>query len=59
MRDLIVKNDDVVVATHGRGFWILDNITPLPKSILVQRAGRLTAAELAGLCGAARFAIGC
>src|SRR5881394_3188241 len=29
IRDLIVKNDDLVVATHGRGFWILDNITPL------------------------------
>ncbi len=29
MRDLIIKNDDLVVATHGRGFWILDNITPL------------------------------
>jgi len=26
---LIIKNDDLVVATHGRGFWILDNITPL------------------------------
>src|SRR4030095_3265008 len=29
VRDLIVKNDDLVVGTHGRGFWILDNITPL------------------------------
>jgi photosystem II stability/assembly factor-like uncharacterized protein len=29
MRDLIIKGDDLVVATHGRGFWILDNITPL------------------------------
>ena len=29
MRDLIVKDDDLAVATHGRGFWILDNITPL------------------------------
>src|SRR5205814_10471073 len=29
MRDLIIKNDDLIVATHGRGFWILDNITPL------------------------------
>ena len=29
VRDLIVKNDDLIVATHGRGFWILDNITPL------------------------------
>jgi photosystem II stability/assembly factor-like uncharacterized protein len=29
VRDLIVKNDDVVVATHGRGFLILDDITML------------------------------
>jgi hypothetical protein len=29
VRDLIVKNDDLVVGTHGRGFWILDNIMPL------------------------------
>ncbi|MEP6975659.1 MAG: glycoside hydrolase, partial [Spartobacteria bacterium] len=29
IRDLIVKDDDIAVATHGRGFWILDNITPL------------------------------
>ncbi len=29
VRDLIVKSDDLVVATHGRGFWILDNITPV------------------------------
>ncbi len=29
VRDLIVKDDDIVAATHGRGFWILDDITPL------------------------------
>jgi photosystem II stability/assembly factor-like uncharacterized protein len=29
VREVIVKNDDLVAATHGRGFWILDNITPL------------------------------
>jgi len=29
MRDLAIKDDDLIVATHGRGFWILDNITPL------------------------------
>ena len=29
IRDLIVKNDDLCVATHGRGFWILDDIAPL------------------------------
>jgi photosystem II stability/assembly factor-like uncharacterized protein len=29
IRDLVVHQDDIVVATHGRSFWILDNITPL------------------------------
>ena len=29
MRDLAVKDNDLVVATHGRGFWVLDDITPL------------------------------
>jgi photosystem II stability/assembly factor-like uncharacterized protein len=29
VRDLIVKDDDLAIATHGRGFWILDNVTPL------------------------------
>lgn len=29
IRDLVIKDDDLVVATHGRSFWILDNITPL------------------------------
>ncbi len=29
VRDLIVKDDDVAVATHGRGFWVLDDVTPL------------------------------
>jgi photosystem II stability/assembly factor-like uncharacterized protein len=29
IRDLVIKGDDVVVGTHGRGFWILDDITPL------------------------------
>jgi photosystem II stability/assembly factor-like uncharacterized protein len=29
IRDLVVHGDDLVVATHGRSFWILDDITPL------------------------------
>ncbi len=29
VRDLIVHGDDLVVGTHGRGFWILDDVTPL------------------------------
>lgn len=27
--DLVVKNEDLVLATHGRSFWILDDIAPL------------------------------
>jgi photosystem II stability/assembly factor-like uncharacterized protein len=29
IRDLVVKDDDLVIGTHGRSFWILDNVTPL------------------------------
>ncbi len=29
IRDLVIKDDDIVVGTHGRGFWILDDVTPL------------------------------
>ncbi|MEO6807392.1 MAG: glycoside hydrolase, partial [Edaphobacter sp.] len=29
VRDLAVKDDDLIAATHGRGFLILDNLTPL------------------------------
>jgi photosystem II stability/assembly factor-like uncharacterized protein len=43
VRDLEVKDDssclcsDLVVGTHGRGFWILDNVTPL-RQIAAARA---------------------
>jgi len=29
MRDLAVHDQDLIVATHGRSFWVLDDITPL------------------------------
>lgn len=29
IHDLVVKDDDLVVATHGRAFWVLDDLTPL------------------------------
>ncbi|MEO6835287.1 MAG: glycoside hydrolase [Candidatus Tumulicola sp.] len=29
VRDVIVHGNDAIVATHGRGFWILDDVTPL------------------------------
>ena len=39
IRDLTIKDDDLVVGTHGRGFWILDDITPL-RQIDATTAGR-------------------
>jgi photosystem II stability/assembly factor-like uncharacterized protein len=29
IHDLVVKNSDLVLATHGRSFWILDDVSPL------------------------------
>ncbi len=34
--DLKVKDADLVVATHGRSFWILDDITPLRQTAAIQ-----------------------
>jgi photosystem II stability/assembly factor-like uncharacterized protein len=29
VHDLVVKGDDLVLGTHGRGIWILDDLTPV------------------------------
>src|SRR5271157_1097168 len=29
IRDLVIHDEDLVVGTHGRGFWILDDMSPL------------------------------
>ena len=29
VRDMDVHGDDLVIATHGRGFWVLDDLSPL------------------------------
>ena len=29
VRDMVVKDNDLIAASHGRAFWILDNISPL------------------------------
>ena len=39
VRDLVIHGDDLIVATHGRSFWILDNITPLRQAADVREAG--------------------
>jgi photosystem II stability/assembly factor-like uncharacterized protein len=35
MRDLWIHGDDLIVATHGRSFWILDDIAPLREAAKV------------------------
>jgi hypothetical protein len=29
IRDILVHGDDLAIATHGRGFWVLDQMAPL------------------------------
>jgi len=45
IRDLVIHEDDLVVGTHGRSIWILDNIAPLRE---LARAARAEGAYLYG-----------
>jgi len=49
IRDLVIHQDDIVVGTHGRSFWILDNITPLRQFApdVASAAAHLFASQLA------------
>jgi len=38
VRDLTIHGDDLVIATFGRSFWILDNITPLRQVVEARKA---------------------
>jgi photosystem II stability/assembly factor-like uncharacterized protein len=38
VHDLVVKGNDLVIATHGRSFWILDNVTALRQAATAQAA---------------------
>ncbi len=38
VRDLAIHGDDLIAATFGRSFWILDNITPLRQAMDAQNA---------------------
>jgi len=37
IRDLTIKNNDLIVATHGRSFWIMDDITSL-RQLAIRKA---------------------
>ncbi len=41
IHDMVVKEDDLVVATHGRSFWILDDLTQLQQIDAQTAASRM------------------
>ena len=43
IRDVVVHGDDLDIATHGRGFWVLDQMTPLRQ--IARQGSEITAAN--------------
>ena len=37
IRDLVIHDDDLIVGTHGRSIWILDNISPLREIVKAKK----------------------
>ena len=40
IRDLVIKDNDLVVGTHGRSIWILDDISPLRELAAMHASGK-------------------
>ena len=53
VHDLHVKNDDLVIGTHGRSIWILDDLTFPTRHVAGDCPGRCSL-----ICGAARHSLG-
>ncbi len=64
VRDLTVKDDesclcsDLIASTHGRGFWILDDVTPLRQAAAIRAAQRSASAYLVKPVTAVRVRFG-
>jgi hypothetical protein len=64
VRDLTVKDDakclcaDLVAGTHGRGFWILDNLTPLRQEAAIRQAAAASSGYLVKPAPAVRVRFG-
>ncbi len=46
MRDLVIHQNDLVVGTHGRSIWVLDDISPLRELVAAAFAADLTCFRL-------------
>ncbi len=40
VRDIAMHGDDLVVATHGRAFWVLDDMSPLRQAMEAARSSK-------------------
>ncbi|MHB8838283.1 MAG: WD40/YVTN/BNR-like repeat-containing protein [Gemmatimonadaceae bacterium] len=64
VRDIKVKDDsicqctDLVAGTHGRGFWILDNLTPIQQAAAIAQAASSRKAYLVKPMPALRIRFG-
>ena len=43
IRDLVIKDNDLVIGTHGRSIWILDDISPLRQAVVNESKTKLYA----------------
>jgi hypothetical protein len=43
VRDIVVHGDDLAIATHGRGFWVMDQMTPLRE--IAERGAEIAASN--------------
>ena len=48
MRDLVVHDNDLVVATYGRALWVLDDISPLRQAAASIAASSAVSAAAGG-----------
>ena len=42
VHDIYIKHDNLIIATHGRSFWILDDLTPLREFTEAQKVQLMT-----------------
>ncbi|MCE7995519.1 MAG: glycosyl hydrolase [Roseivirga sp.] len=42
IRDLVLRDDDVVLGSHGRGFWIMDDIRPFREAVDINSTNQVT-----------------
>lgn len=42
IRDLVLKDNDIVLGSHGRGFWIMDDIAPFRDAVDINKDQKVT-----------------